>query len=269
MTETPVSTTGEGYRSHLVGEGEGMDARSRATGRFAAMEGRALDHLVVVVHDLDEAAAAFEGAGFVVTPRSDHPFGTSNRLVMDEASYVELITVTDPSAVGASPFARFVADAVSESRTGPLMTVLRSDDLDTDADRLRSAGIDPPEPLRFGRTSILPDGSEAWVEFAILFTSLDSPSFSAFFCRHLTPRLVWHPDTLTHPNGVTALRSIRIPALDDRALDRLAVLAESDPDLPMSLGSTRLEVGASELVFEGATPARTRVDGTSITVVPR
>ncbi|NIQ53863.1 MAG: VOC family protein, partial [Gammaproteobacteria bacterium] len=43
---------------------------------------RRIDHLVHAVDDLDAAAAAYEDLGFLVTPRADHPFGTSNRLVI-------------------------------------------------------------------------------------------------------------------------------------------------------------------------------------------
>ena len=50
---------------------------------------RHVDHLVVPVPDLDAAAAELERTGFVVTPRADHPFGTSNRLVVFADTYLE------------------------------------------------------------------------------------------------------------------------------------------------------------------------------------
>src|SRR5687768_2474514 len=55
-----------------------------------------LDHLAHFVPSLDAAAAAWEKAGFAVTPISNHqvagkPAGTSNRCVMFEEGYMELL----------------------------------------------------------------------------------------------------------------------------------------------------------------------------------
>src|SRR5690606_22549475 len=87
----------------------------------------ALDHVVVAVPDLDAAAAELERAGFYVTARSDHPFGTSNRLVMLDGTYVELVAVTRPESVTESGFARFIQDSLAAGRAGPLLFAFRSD----------------------------------------------------------------------------------------------------------------------------------------------
>ena len=43
---------------------------------------RRLDHLVICVHDLAQAALDWQTLGFNLTPTGVHPFGTSNRLAM-------------------------------------------------------------------------------------------------------------------------------------------------------------------------------------------
>ena len=58
-----------------------------------------LDHLAHFVPDLDAAAAVWEKLGFAVTPVSHHnvsgkPAGTSNRCVMLEDGYLELLAAT-------------------------------------------------------------------------------------------------------------------------------------------------------------------------------
>src|SRR5688572_33085671 len=58
-----------------------------------------LDHLAHFVPDLDAAAAVWEKLGFCVTPVSHHnvsgkPAGTSNRCVMLEQGYLELLAPT-------------------------------------------------------------------------------------------------------------------------------------------------------------------------------
>ena len=51
-----------------------------------------LDHLVISVPDLAEAARRWTGAGLPAVPGGAHPVGTVNALVRGpEAAYVELI----------------------------------------------------------------------------------------------------------------------------------------------------------------------------------
>ena len=45
------------------------------------MMARGLDHLVMVVKDLESARVDYERLGFTTTPRALHPFGTENFLV--------------------------------------------------------------------------------------------------------------------------------------------------------------------------------------------
>ncbi|MFX8809231.1 VOC family protein, partial [Acinetobacter baumannii] len=54
-----------------------------------------IDHLVVAVHDLDQAAGFCHRLGFQVGARNRHPWGTENRLVQFASSFIELITVAD------------------------------------------------------------------------------------------------------------------------------------------------------------------------------
>ena len=43
---------------------------------------RRIDHLVICVRDLAQAALDWQTLGFSLTPTGVHPFGTSNRLAM-------------------------------------------------------------------------------------------------------------------------------------------------------------------------------------------
>jgi catechol 2,3-dioxygenase-like lactoylglutathione lyase family enzyme len=54
---------------------------------------RCLDHIVVAVRELDEAADVYRRLGFQVGARNRHPWGTENRLIQFGSSFVELITV--------------------------------------------------------------------------------------------------------------------------------------------------------------------------------
>ena len=63
-----------------------------------AMPARGLDHLVLAVRDLDRAADFFTGLGFTLTPRAEHPFGTSNHLAIMDGGVImgsELVVTLD------------------------------------------------------------------------------------------------------------------------------------------------------------------------------
>ena len=51
-----------------------------------------IDHLVIVVNDLDQAAKDFARLGFTVVPGGKHPVGSHNMLIsFADGSYLEII----------------------------------------------------------------------------------------------------------------------------------------------------------------------------------
>jgi hypothetical protein len=72
----------------------------------------ALDHLVLGVADLDDAAAVLlDEHGLVALPGGSHPlWGTANRIVPLGSCYLELVAVVDPDVAVASAFGSWVAD---------------------------------------------------------------------------------------------------------------------------------------------------------------
>lgn len=214
--------------------------------------GRQLDHLVVVVPDLDAAARHLGQEGFLVTPESQHPFGTSNRLVMFPDCYLEMVTVNRPDLIPETGFAAFVAGCLGRDRAGVRMVVLKTDDPAADRDRLLRAGIGAPEPFHFGREMTLPDGSTTRVEFDTLLPSPATPDFSVFYCGHRHPEAVWHPGFLQHPNGAGALRAVRLEDPGATGWTRLALLAGLETAPPAALGAVTVVPGKPG--FEAETP---------------
>jgi catechol 2,3-dioxygenase-like lactoylglutathione lyase family enzyme len=205
--------------------------------------GRPIDHVVVAVDDLDQMATQFAGLGFEVTDRSDHPFGTSNRLIVLEDCYIELVAITNPTLIPDRGFARFVADGLAAGRTGPMMVALRTDDPAREVERLRSGGLPTSESSQFGRWVALVDGSVHYAEFATVFVDLGSQVLTGFFCQHLTPELVWRPEVMAHPNGATRLLDLTLPDPGGPAWDRLALLASAEPAPALTLGSVDVSTG--------------------------
>lgn len=97
----------------------------------------AIDHVILVVDDLEAAAARLErehGLGSV--PGGRHPgHGTGNRIIPLGDDYVELMAVVDRGEAAASSMGRW-AMALAGPDAAPAAVCLRTDDIDTIAARL-------------------------------------------------------------------------------------------------------------------------------------
>ena len=130
-----------------------------------------LDHVAHFVPDVDAAAAVFEKLGFAVTPLSVHltpegPAGTSNRCVMLEEGYIELLAPT-PGGLRLACFG--TPDATAEQV------------------RLAAHGFEPPPVLDLSRKINKRD----LARFKVVRTSDRMPEGRIQYVQHLTPGRVW------------------------------------------------------------------------------
>ena len=130
-----------------------------------------LDHLAHFVPDLDAAAAVFEALGFAVTPRSVHltpqgRAGTSNRCVMLEEGYIELLAPTPDRGLRLACLG--TPDAAGEHR------------------RLADHGFEPPPLLNLSRKV---KGGKA--RFKVVRTNDRMPEGRIQYVQQLTPGLIW------------------------------------------------------------------------------
>jgi hypothetical protein len=193
-----------------------------------------LDHLVILVRDLELASADYESLGFAVTPGGEHADGlTRNALVpFQDGTYLELVTFLDPEDLTDNVWGwrRFYP------REGLIDYCAASDDLDADVKRLASLGFGVEGPEDGGRR--LPDGTNIrWRSARIRQEGRIFP----FLIEDLTPRelrVPGGPET-RHPNGAIGVSSLEISASDkDSAVNALAALADKAP--PVRLGSCTL-----------------------------
>ncbi len=235
---------------------------------------RRLDHLVICVRDLAQAAPDWQALGFNLTPTGVHPFGTSNRLAMFGNNFIELLAVTDaaavsPAAPGHFSFAAHNQDFLRTAE-GMSMLALHSTDSHAEAARLNAAHIGAYAPFDFGRDAVLPGGGVARVGFSLAFaTDPAMPGIAFFTCqqRH-PPELFWKPEYQRHPNG--ALRVIEVvmsapePAAHRSFLERLTEsAAELAPD--------RLTIGERDdrITVLGPSELARRLPGLSVDASPR
>jgi catechol 2,3-dioxygenase-like lactoylglutathione lyase family enzyme len=169
---------------------------------------KGIDHLVIVVPELEAAVASYRGLGFTVVPGGRHPIGTHNALIaFADGSYLELIAFFEPHAQH-----RWYQRL--QQGGGLIDFCLQTDDLAGDARAFRGAGVALADPRPLSR--VRPDGYELrWV--------LSIPDAHAgvapFLIEDETPRDERVPRATTHANGATGIQLVMV-AVSDVAMVR-------------------------------------------------
>jgi hypothetical protein len=179
-----------------------------------------LDHVILMVDDLDTAAAAWEARGFQVTPTCHHPFGTANRLVMFAADFVELLAVVDREAARQKGGERFLR--ARAAGCGLFAIALRSDDIHADRERLVASGLAVAPVRGFRRPVTLPGGvhTAAVVETCWITTEAED-GFAVFLSQQHVPEAVWVPQWMHHRNGACGIRHLALSSRRPEALSDL------------------------------------------------
>jgi catechol 2,3-dioxygenase-like lactoylglutathione lyase family enzyme len=165
-----------------------------------------IDHLVIVVHDLERASAAYRALGFTVLPGGRHEphVGTENALIaLQDGSYVELIAFYVPQ-----PGHRWWG--ALQIGSGLVDLCLHSDDLGADAKVLRDAGVIMGEPEPKSRTR--PDGVQVRWSYALAGGA--HRGVAPFIIHDVTGRDLRVPAERTHANGVVGIGAVTL-AVDD------------------------------------------------------
>jgi len=146
-----------------------------------------LDHLAHFVPDLGAAAAVWESLGFAVTPVSVHnvsgkPAGTSNRCVMLEDGYLELLAPTLDTAN-----AKRVRDRM-KLFVGVHLACFGTPDAAAEHRRLADHGFEPEPVVNLERK--IETGES--VRFSVVYVPPGKMAEGRVqYCEHLTPAQVW------------------------------------------------------------------------------
>ncbi|CAA7624555.1 VOC family protein [Magnetospirillum sp. UT-4] len=161
-----------------------------------------LDHAVIAVRDLDQAAEVFRRLGFTLTPRGHHAeWGTANHCAMFGQDYVELLS---PEGDGAEAEA---VRAFLEQREGLMGLALRTNDGAASGESLRRAGLDVPVPRSLSRRLDAPD--EPVLMFSETPLPADAtPGVPTRMIQHLTAQRDRHPEWLQHVNGAFGIAAV-------------------------------------------------------------
>jgi catechol 2,3-dioxygenase-like lactoylglutathione lyase family enzyme len=164
-----------------------------------------LDHVVILVKDLDAALAGYRALGFNAFPGGEHPGGRSHNalVVFEDGAYLELIAYRRPAPevrwwrMGEADGEGLVDFGLLPEDTGAVVT------------RARAAGVDVEGPLEGGRER--PDGVR--LEWRV---GRPAEHDLPFLCGDVTPRAHRVPEgeVRHHPNGVVGVAAITVAVVD-------------------------------------------------------
>ena len=165
---------------------------------------RAIDHVVILVTDLEQAAADYRALGFNVVNGGEHTGGASANVLVSFADgcYLELIA-----------FRRSAPDHIwwrhVAAGEGLIDFALLPTTIAEDLEQARGRGLPLEGPFPGGRQR--PDGVQLEWQTGRA-TTPDLP----FFCADVTPRSlrVPHGEAHRHPNGATGIAALSIAVQD-------------------------------------------------------
>ena len=218
---------------------------------------RAIDHLVLASHSLEQQAAFYTRLGFTVGARNAHSWGTQNHIVQLHGGFLELIGLGEgfsapPSGEPVARFAGFLAEYLKQ-REGLAMLALQSRDAEKDQAAFEAAGISAAELFRFGRKATRPDGSPVDVGFALAFARSPHIMDAGFFvCQNLHPENFWNKAQQVHRNGALGIAGAIMVA--ENPSDHAEFLAPFTGQREMTATSMGLEIDTGGGVLEVLTP---------------
>lgn len=167
-----------------------------------------IDHVVVLVRDLDKAQHAYARMGFALTPRGFHTLGSQNHCLMFGSDYVELLAVPRPH-----PALQAFTDFLAKGE-GLGAIALGTDDAGGLHASLAADGIAADPPLDFSR----PVDGQGDARFRIVYLPPDaSPGCRVFACQHFTREVVWRPEYQRHANGAIEIAAVAVVAENPEA----------------------------------------------------
>jgi glyoxalase-like protein len=216
-----------------------------------------LDHVAHFVPDLDAAAKLLVSLGFTPTPESAHraqgaPAGTSNRCLMFEEGYVEILapTMNTPNAERVrAHMARY---------DGVHLACFGTPDARFEHQRLAGQAFEPEPLVDLQRTV---DNGDT-VRFSVVYVPPGKmPEGRVQYVQQLTPEVIWRDEFVRHANGVTGLSAVYVVADDPAAAGarwaRFSGLLPRSANGLVCLESARGKVliGRREQLFDSAPAA--------------
>lgn len=230
---------------------------------------KGVDHVFLLVNDLERSAARFGDLGFTVSPLGLHSEakGTANHTIMFPDDYFELLGILRPTDLNETR-----RDALEKMGEGLHAISCRIDSAEQAAADLNELGIATHGLGSFERPVPLPDGSEGIAAFStVSFSPGEVPFGTVFMCQHRTRETVWLPELIDHANTACGLGGIlalsQDPVEDATRFARLW----ANGQVSEQAGGARIETGpnSAPLVLMSKAALTERFPGVDIDATPK
>lgn len=223
-----------------------------------------IDHVVIVVRELDIAADIYRRLGFTLSPRGRHgaALGTENHTIMLRDDYFELLAVHTPTERN-----KQWRDVIAHGG-GVAGMALRTSDPAGAREHWLSAGLSPDMPLKFSRSVPRPDGSTLEARFEVVsLDETDGLGARVFVCSQPTRAAVWLPELLRHANSAIGIRRIRIACPDPEFSAAQWMRALPTAQTRSTIKGVDVDTGGHTIVLARHTLADVQVVGVDYRVV--
>lgn len=162
---------------------------------------------MIIVENAEKAGIIYELLGFNVQPIGSHAGqGTSNRLIILDDTYIELMAVDYPTD------ANGIYSAFQATGGGLKSLAMRTSDAESVREYWSSQNVASKPAVHFRRPVDI-DGETVTASFQIAFMDADKePGVGIFVCEHETPQYVYRPEWSGHANTVRRIAGITIVA---------------------------------------------------------
>lgn len=210
----------------------------------------ALDHVGLIVRDLQAAHDAMAALGFTLTARADHTMttadgrtvsaGSSQHAIMLGHGYIELMQITDPLAghqLAAAPQERF----------GLHILALATPDAEAAHAAFLANGQVVGPVRRWSRP--VDEADRKGLARFVYFDAPWVPQDASYLCwvQHLTPELMRASDAPVHANGALSVQAIHYAGPPAAALGWIDHLQQFGMAGHPVNGHTRIDLGLSHL----------------------
>ena len=234
-----------------------------------------LDHVGLILQDLEAGKTAYERLGFKLTPRSIHSgsrepggpveeFGSGNHCAMLEKGYFEVMGLTDPDLYS-------TARTMLKKYQGLHIIAFEGADAETNY-RMLSQNFDGvQEPRRLERvvdTGLCKEEASRAVFNNVTLDPNLFPEAKIIFIEHVTRELLWQPEWMEHPNGALSLEEVALCVENvDSVSEKYSRLLDCKPTFPMA-GVAQFKLSEGKVYLVNPAAVAKWVPGVSPPAVP-
>lgn len=218
---------------------------------------RGIDHVVLLVRDLDRARDTWTRLGFALTPRGYHTLGSQNHCIVFERDYLELLAVPKPH-----PAMQYFSDFLAGGE-GLGAIAFATGDANAAQAELSAAGVAADPPLDFSRPVELPGGARDAAFRIVQLSPADTPGCRTFLCQHFNPDLVWRPEYKEHAVGALGIAALGVVVDEPKsAASGYAKMLDATPR-PVAEG-VLVETGSAPIALGSQARFRKRLAGAAL-----